>query len=183
MLYRLGLVDRNQRGFTIVELLISFTVAALVAVGVTTGVFQIVTGNNRTSNHMNAVRQVQEAGYWVSHDTQMAQDVETDNVTDPEIMKLTWDEWDNSNEHQVVYSLTNMNGGLKQLEKQHLIYDADDNLLDSTTSIVAQFIDPAMTSCSFTGDKLIFTVTATVGSGSQKGSETRVYEISPRPTV
>jgi len=183
MLHRLRLLDRNQRGFTIVELLIAFTVAALVAIGVTTGVFQIVTGNTRTSNHMNAVRQVQEAGYWVSHDTQMAQDVNTDNLTGPEILKLTWVEWDNSNEHQVVYSLTNMNGGLKQLEKQYLIYDVDENLLDSITSIVAQFIDPELTSCSFIDNELIFTVTATVGSGSQRGSETRVYEISPRPTV
>lgn len=185
MLHKLGLMDRDQRGFTIIELLIAFTIAALVAIGVTAGVFQIVTGNTRTSNHMTAVRQVQEAGYWVSHDTQMAQSVETDNLTEPEILELTWAEWDTSYKHLVIYSLTNMNGGLKQLVRQHLTYDADDNLIDSltSTSIVAQFIDPALTSCIFIDNELIFTVTATVSSGSQQGSETRVYKISPRPTV
>lgn len=178
---RLSLIDKKQRGFTALELLIAIAIAVLIAVGVTTAVFQIVTGNTRTSNHMTAVRHVQQAGYWVSHDTQMAQSV--DNVTDPEILKLTWIDWDSNSKRQVIYSLQDMpSEGLKQLEKEYRIYDTDENFIDSITSIVAQYIDPALTSCSFIDNELIFTVTATVGSGSQQQSETRTYEVIPRPS-
>ena len=46
-------------------------------------------------------------------------------------------------------------------------------------SIAAEYIDPdvAKTRCDWDGEVLTFTVTATVGDES----ETRVYEVKPRP--
>jgi hypothetical protein len=46
---------------------------------------------------------------------------------------------------------------------------------------VAEFIDPANTSCEYAGGKLTFTITAQVGTGSAAQIETRTYEVIPRP--
>ncbi len=176
---RLGLLNKSQKGFTVLELLIVFTVTGLVAGGITTAVFQIFDGSARSGNHMTAIRQVQNAGYWVSRDTQMAQSVDTDNVTPPEILELTWTEWDGTG-HEVVYRLVS-----NQLQRGYVSYTADGTVTDNETSVVAQYINssPTLTSCNFTDGKLIFTVTATLGSGSRvQSEETRVYEVIPRPS-
>jgi prepilin-type N-terminal cleavage/methylation domain-containing protein len=183
MFHRLGSIDKNQKGFTLVELLIALAITAVIAGSVTTAVFQVFTGNARTSNHMTAVRQVQEAGYWVSHDTQMAQSVNA-TMTSPAILQLTWTDWESKGNHKVVYSLDPPGSGLGRLLQRS--YSINGTAQNSST--IARYIDssPTQTSC-ITSDnstgKLVFTVTATVGpSGSQQGSETRVYEVVPRPS-
>ncbi len=178
MFSKLGLINRNQLGFTMVELMIAIAISGVITGAITTTIFQVVTGSARTSNHMTAVTQVQSAGYWVSHDAHMAQDVDTDdNLGTPELelVTLTWADWGSNEVHQVVYSLDG-----DKLQRIHSINGTTE------TGIIAEFIDPTekdgepQTKCEFTGGKLTFTVTATVGSGSQEQSETRTYEVVPR---
>jgi prepilin-type N-terminal cleavage/methylation domain-containing protein len=170
MFHRFGLLHKNQKGFTLVELLVAILITAIIVASVTMAIFQVFTGNARTSNHMTAVRQVQEAGYWVSHDTQMSNNVTTSGATGfPLILK--WRDSDNLTlTHSCNYTLVS-----------NVLW----RNLDGQNSTVARYINdsgsPPQTSCDFTDGKLIFTVTATVGSPSQQRSETRVYEIVPRP--
>ena len=173
MIFRkLGLIHKNQIGLTMIELLLAMTISGIVTGAITMTMFQVINGSARTNNHMTTVRQVQSGGYWVSRDANMAQNVATDNLTGSQILELSWTEWDGT-VNTVVYSLEDMaSGGLKNLQRSHSI---DGN------SFVAQYINPATTSCNFTDGVLIFTVTATVGSGSQEENETRVYRIVPRP--
>jgi prepilin-type N-terminal cleavage/methylation domain-containing protein len=180
MFHRLRLINKKQLGFTLVELMIAIAVSGVITGAITTTVYQVVTGNFRTNNHMTAVRQVQEAGYWVSHDALMAQSVELagESVDDPDGTRfpftLTWTEWDTNDVHHVVYSLDG-----NELQRIHSI-----NGTTEASIIIAEFIDPepAKTSCDWDGGVLTFTVTATVGAGSaQEQSETRVYEVKPRP--
>ena len=100
--------------------------------------------------------------------------------TDGFPLTLTWQDWDldpeDDDEYEVVYSLEEVEGVLK-LKREH--YKNTD--LDATT-YVAKYIDSGQTSCEFNDQMLTFTVTAIVGGGSlQEGSETRIYEIVPRP--
>ena len=169
---RIGVIQRDQRGLTLVELLIAILLAGVVTSGVTMTIFQVFNINSRTSSHMTAIRQVQHAGKQVSQDLLQAQHIETeDNPDTPELLTLTWTDWDNA-QHEIVYNLEDMpSGEFKILWREHY-----KNLSLNSTTIVAEYIDPAETSCDWDNGILTFTVTANVGGQS----ETRVYEVTPR---
>lgn len=174
--HRLGLINKNQKGFTLTELILAIAIAGIITGGITATIFQVFSGNIRTSNHMTAVRQVQSAGYWVSHDTPMAQIVDAPGATGFPLT-LTWTEWDwngatfTYTSHEVIYTLLADN----KLQRSHSINDGT-----AETGIIAEYINPDQTSCVWDddSDELTFTVTATV----QQQSETRVYEVIPRPS-
>lgn len=181
---KLRSVHRNQLGFTLIELMIAITISSVITGAITSTIYQVFIGSVRTTNHMTVVRQVQDAGFWVSRDTQMAQTVALadESVDDPDgtrfPLTLTWTDWDSNEVYQVVYSLVDVpDSEVKNLQRSHSFNATTE------TSIIAQFIDPTekdgepQTKCEFTGGKLTFTVTATVGAQS----ETRVYEAKPRP--
>ena len=173
MFHRLGLINRNQMGFTLIELMLAIAITGVITGAITTTIFQVVNSSARTNNHMMAVRQVQNAGYWVSRDAQMAQVVEpAGELVDTPAgtgfpLTLTWTEWDGT-VNEITYIL----------EGTELWRD-----YDGQRDPVAQFVnpDPEKTRCEFTDGKLTFTITATVGSNSQAQSETRIYEVKPRP--
>jgi prepilin-type N-terminal cleavage/methylation domain-containing protein len=149
-------------GFTLIELVLAIAIAGIITGGITMTIFQVINGNIRTSNHMTAVRQVQNAGYWVSLDAQMAKEVGL-GATSGFPLTLNWIDWDGM-VHRVTYTL----------DGTELWRDYNGQL-----GPVAQFInpDPAKTSCDWDGSVLTFTVTATV----QEQTETRIYEVIPRP--
>jgi prepilin-type N-terminal cleavage/methylation domain-containing protein len=162
---RLGLVNRGQKGFTLIELAIAMALGGIIAAAITMTMFQILDSSGRTSNHMTVVRQVQSAGYWVSKDAQMAQAVVT---TGPDglPLELHWTDWDGT-DNTVTYDL------------QGTDFVRDQN---GAQEVVAQFIDSiSVGPVPYTGGKLTFTVTAKLGGGSAEQTETRTYEVVPRP--
>jgi prepilin-type N-terminal cleavage/methylation domain-containing protein len=166
-------IGNNQKGFTLVELLVAMAVASIIAAAIGTTTAQVFNLNTRTSNHMVAVRQVQSAGYWVSRDAQMAQSISAPSPSGFPLT-LSWVDWDGT-PHSVVYSIV----------ENHFR-----RTYGATESVIASHIDnsdPSLTRCDFVdtdgdgiNDKVVFTVTATVGSGSRAQSETRTYEVNPR---
>jgi prepilin-type N-terminal cleavage/methylation domain-containing protein len=169
-------MGNNQKGVTMVELLMAMAVSGIIAAAAGTTISQVFHLNARTSNHMVAVRQVQNAGYWVSRDAQMAQNVNTTAGNGFPVV-LSWTQWDGS-EDEVTYSLENASGTLKNLRRTYSV-----NSTSQSDTIVGQCVDPALTSCNYNSDNntLTFTITVTVGSGSRSENETRKYEVHPRP--
>jgi len=171
-------LKKDQKGFTLVELLIVIAITGLITGGITLTIFQVFDINTRSTNRMAAISQLQNAGLWVSQDAQMAQNVDPEDDPDTlelELLTLTWTDWEGGDSHVVNYTLEAMpSGEFKILQREHYR-----NLALNSTTIVAEYInpDPQKTKCEFVGGELIFTVTATVGGES----ETRVYEVTPRP--
>lgn len=164
--HRLGLINKKQRGFTLVELMLAMALTGIITGAITMTILQVVNSTARTNNHMIAIRQVQNAGYWLSRDVQMAQIVEpTDPDPDGFPLTLTWTDWGGT-VNVVAYTLNGTD----------LVRD------DGDQNPVAEFIESVDVSPRpYTSGALTFTVTATVGGGSQGQSETRTYEIVPRP--
>ena len=187
---RFTFVHKDQRGFTLVELLVAIALVGIITVGITMTISQILTINVGASNHMIAVRQVQQAYRAVRNDALQAQSVNVTEEADSGFpLTLAWEDWDGG-DNVVEYTLQDMpsSAGLKMLERSHSI---NGTAQTTAPAIVAQYIDDsidseppeAKTKCTWDGTAMVLTfkVTATVGSGPQGASETRTYEIEPRP--
>jgi prepilin-type N-terminal cleavage/methylation domain-containing protein len=167
-------LSKDQRGFSLIELVIVIALTGIITTVITMTIFQVFNMNTRTSNRMTAVSQVQNAGKLVSEDILEAQAATaSDNLA--ALLTLNWTDQGN-NKHGVVYYLEGT-GGLGTLLRKYYLNSS----LNSTTK-VAECIAANQTSfrplgALPPGGVLTFNVTATVG----KETETRVYEVKPRP--
>lgn len=140
MFSRLGLIksiNKDQKGFTLLELLLALLIGAIITGGITATIFQVVIGSARTNNHMIAVRQVQNGGYWVSHDAQMAQTVVLARDADGFPLNLSWIDW-NGTPNAITYTIV---GG--ELKRQY----------GTSTTTVTRYIEPdsTKTKCQLSG--------------------------------
>ena len=158
---RLGLIRQQQRGLTLVELVIAIALAGILTAGITMTFAHVFSGSTRTSNHMTAIRQVQSAGYWVSKDALQAQNVTPDGGDSGFPLTLTW-EWEGTT-NEVRY----------ELQGTDLLRD-----YNGQGTVIAQLIESIVVEPRpYNDGKLTFTVTANVGGQI----ETRVYGVTPRP--
>jgi type II secretory pathway component PulJ len=161
-------MERNQGGFTFVELAVVTALTAFVGLGATMATFQMVKSNERSSNHMTVVHQVENVNLWFSRDAQMTKVVDL-GADQGFPLTLTWTEWDPSDEHQVVYAFEG-----STLKRSHSVNG------DVSESLVARNIDSDNTSCVWkdgvVDTMLVLTVTASVG----EATEERKYEVKPR---
>jgi prepilin-type N-terminal cleavage/methylation domain-containing protein len=174
---------KDQRGFSLLELIIVIGLTGLVTAAITMTVFQVFNMNTRTANRMAAVSQVQQAGKLVSEDILEAQSV---NCTESSGFPLTFTRTDpeTDDNYEVIYTLEDMPSGDYERLERKLTITPTAGEPTTTVSIVAEYIDisidpdtgKAKTNCKWDGVVLTFTVTATVGDES----ETRVYEVNPR---
>jgi len=179
------LIHKNQKGFTLIEILIAVGIMAAIAVAANGVIVQLVQ-SNRTSNHMVAVRQVQQAGHRVSQDCIQSQNINVSNVTGSGGFPLTlkWTAWEGGEDHTVVYDLTNLtnpSGGVYQLQRQETV-----DGVDMPPAGVAQYIyfnatSPNSTECSWNATEKVLTLNVTAMVGLQ--TESRTYEIKPRTSI
>ena len=172
-------LHKNEGGFTLLELLVSLPIAALVVYAATGAIFQVL-NSTRASNYIIAYRQVQNAGYWVSNDGIQAQIITTGpNAGFP--LVLSWTDWDDNDIHLVDYSLQAMSsGGLDYLQRKEIL---NGDLGNPIITVAGEYIDPNNSSFEPINHGLVFgeTLTFTVKAQVDQQSATRTYEIRPRP--
>lgn len=168
-------INRRQKGFTLVELLVAIPIAALVMLAASGAIVQLV-NSSRASAQMNAIRQVQMAGTWISRDGLQAQTVEID--TDPATENLCSFEWDDytvpggPEHHKVVYILIPMSSGeLYQLQRQVTVDDGT----PANTIVARNLVSLIWTDFTQTS----FTLHVT--SQWKQKTVTRTYQVTPRP--
>lgn len=191
-------IKKNQSGFSLVELLVAIAISSIIIIGLVIGIFQLFTGHARASGEMTVVRQVQQAGYYISRDTHMAREVlDTQALVDidpdtTEVVTLTW-YWflwhenpaDRDGEgHRVIYTLENdklyRNYYFAPEDELTGEVNEDDYAIVSKT-FIAGYIDEIV--CIYANGELTLTVTASVDGIAGEQEETRIYEAKPRPNV
>ena len=166
-------IYRSQRGFTLVELLVAMAISGLIASGLALTIFQVFNGNAQSSSEMSVVQQVQNVGHWVSRDVMMAQNVTLADPDDPPgsgfPITMYWKEFGvEGDDYQIIYSV-----GGNQLKREFFI-----NGSLSSTTLIAKYLQSI--SCEMESGKYILTVSAHI-EGRLPATETRTYEIIPRP--
>ena len=166
-----GRITKGQRGFTLIEVIVTLAITGLIGLGAATATVQVLNQGARNSDYTTASRHTMNAIYWISRDAQMSQTIEPDEASGFPLT-LSWTEWDNS-EHQVTYSIED-----DKLRRRYSIDGGGPN-----QTLVAQYINSVAenTTCEIAGGVITLKVTATVGEGLHALSVTKVREITPRP--
>jgi prepilin-type N-terminal cleavage/methylation domain-containing protein len=174
--FTLARIKRN-RGFTLVEVLVALVIGALIIGAASTIIYQLFTVNTVSNDRMMAVRQVQNAGYWISRDIQMteqgaiilADDVGTIGIT--EVLRVSRDltgyTGGSATFGKLVEVTYTLDGGILTREESH------DGVAVSTIQISSNLI-----SFSYSTIDYILQVSSNFGSIT----ENRTYEIYPRPS-
>jgi prepilin-type N-terminal cleavage/methylation domain-containing protein len=181
MFKRLGLINRNQTGLTLMEVLIALAITGIIVSTITMVLFQVFDGEARSSNHVDAISRAQDAGRYISQDAGMAQIVARTEDEDGFPLTLTWTRWDNNLTYDIVYSI--VDNKLQREEYTDGVLNTTlvfEHIISKDGEELKTFLNPPEDE---DDDSLSFTITAIVGVGSQRASETRVYEAIPRPGI
>jgi len=96
-------MKRGEGGFTLIEVMIAVAIMGIIMPVITMTTMTLVTNSQKAADHNIVLRQVQNAGYWISRDVQMAENV---TLTDPSGFPLTLDipvDMDENNDIRVDY--------------------------------------------------------------------------------
>jgi len=160
---------RNQNGFTLIEFVIAVAISGILGLGIATFTVQTFTETKRSSVHTEKIIHLENAGYWVSRDVQMSQNVTAGpNAGFP--LQLNWID-ENDDEFQVTFSLTD----------DQIMRSLVKNEEAPLSTLIAQGIDtaPALTNCNYANGLLTLNLTATL----REWSVSRTYFIKQRPEL
>jgi type II secretory pathway pseudopilin PulG len=158
--------DKGQKGYGLIEIIAGLALTGILVVGLTTFCIQTVTLSARAKNRMQAMTQVENAGYWVSRDVQMAENLTLgENAGFP--LQLAWvDTY--LDEYEVTYYVT------EGQMKRSLVKNDE----DPVQSLVMQSINstPSLTYLSYADGLLTFNITSTY----RNSDASRNYQIKKR---
>jgi len=155
-------LNKGQSGFTLLELVVGIGIAVVVVGATSAAIMTIMKLTPWNNNMAIALRQVQNAGYWISRDVQMSENITVGN-SNPEFLTLTVPEGNHDTgqvvDKTVVYEFQDMTGGLSRLIRD----DAGAQIM------IAEYISTNGTSatyCAHCTDNctLNFTITAISGN-------------------
>jgi Tfp pilus assembly protein PilV len=177
-------MSEDEHGLSTIELIVSILIMSMIALGAMTTTFQVIRVTAQSDSHMTALQQVQNAGFWISRDARMADNVTTENLGTTNFLVLCWtevdDDGDNTIDHTATYFFEELSGGIGILKRN---YSSSAGLNNET--LVAKYIcynpdDPVNTSnISYVSPSLTLKLVAIFDDTS----ETREYQVSCRPKL
>jgi prepilin-type N-terminal cleavage/methylation domain-containing protein len=164
MFRKLGMIIRSQKGFTLIEILVAIPIIGIIGVAVGMAISQVFIVDEMSVNRETVVKQVENAVEYISRDAQQAQVTGANGSN----INFQWTDWTNNNSLAVSYTLNN--DSLQRIEAI--------NNGQPLTTIIAKYITGF--NCTTSSGVLNITITATV-DGFKSASETRTFQVKPRP--
>ena len=173
-------MKKGEQGFTIIEAIVVIGIISVIGLAASMTIFQSIKVTESNNNRMTVLRQVNNAGYWISRDAQMVESAVTDNLSSTDFIILNWTEHDYDDDdiyHSVTYFFEGLSGGMGTLKRNHWSSAGANG-----DTLVAQYIsydptDPVNTSnVSYQKPELTVKFTALF----EDAKETREYKISRR---
>jgi len=161
----------NQKGFTLLEMLVALAVGAVILLGVVGSIFMVMRGVPEIRKETSALADIERAAHWINRDVPMGQDTNLVN-NDPPVaqMTITWTDYtkeaelEESVSHSVSYTWSSGNGELLR------------NYNDVTT-----IVGTHLTDVGFSRSDSFVTVTLSSSIDEESRSTiTRVYKILMR---
>ncbi len=173
MLKKLRLINREQRGFTMIEMIIVVAITGFIGFGAASATAQVMTQAPRNSDFNAASSQAANAIHWISRDAQMAQTIVTEGDSGFPLT-LSWVEWDNS-VCESVYTLND-----NEFYRSYSV-----NGGEPTVNFIAEYIseDSELTNCNHSDGILTIRITAVIGQGAHAVQVSRLRDIAPRPGI
>ena len=162
------MIRRREKGFTLIEVIVALAIISVIIVALSMTITTIVTNSQGTTERSVVLRQVQNAGYSISRDVQMAEDVTLDGTSGfPLILDIPVDTDENNN-----YSVNYLFDGDKIMRQ---VYDSSHILIKERS--VAEYIDVGETTFS----ALSFnTYELTIKASNGEAVAERSYQIKQR---
>jgi prepilin-type N-terminal cleavage/methylation domain-containing protein len=193
MIFRQNRQNKYQKGFTLIETLIVVAISSIIAVIITSSISQLIMVNSSNKNHMEAIKQVENALHYINRDVQVAQTIIlstkqsdgsyeqnttqnfTFDLTQGDNLTLNWVEW-SDNINKIEYTL---NSDQHTLHKKITLTDHSNQTISDLT--LARYITEAKGSWDVNGEGYwVFTLNLTATIGQE--SETRILNTIPRPS-
>ncbi|MCZ6789996.1 MAG: prepilin-type N-terminal cleavage/methylation domain-containing protein [Chloroflexi bacterium] len=153
----------DQRGLTLVELLLAAAISALIATTLGAAIHQFIMASERGNDNLRALHDVQNAGFWLTLDGERAEGTNlVDSAPPAQSMTLSWTSGGQA--HTSTYSISGT-----ALKRDH----------NGTITTVARHVASAQ--FSFAGRVITAAMTSTP-AGRWGVSEQATYKIWLRPT-
>ena len=174
---------KHEHGLSTIDIIVGLLIMSVIALGSGMTIFQVMKVTTQSNSDIMALQHLQNAGYWIGRDAQMADNVNTDNLSSNEFLKLSWTEGDSSEnitDHVVTYYFDDLSGNIGKLKRNHWT-----SLGLNNVTLVSQYIcfnqgDPVnISNVSFSNPLLTLKLIATFA----EASETREYQVICRPKL
>ncbi len=170
----------NQRGFTLVEMLIVLAITGIIIASVSAVILQTVSVSAASSNRMTAIKQLENALHWIDRDAQQSwvQGVDIDPIRLHWIDNVNVSDPKEPEEHNVTYALDSATDTLTRID----VITAHDGTVTTLNTFIAEYVsDINGTYIQTPNGKylLIVDITANV-EGYRSATESRTLYVMPR---
>jgi len=173
---------KAERGFALMELLITSTIVVVIGVAVATSIFQIQSNNNLNNAYLTRVNQLEFAGNQICQDVQSAETMTTEGLTYPDFFILSWDERGigstaSTVNHMITYYFSENNLGM--LYRNHWSSSGTNETILVGKSL---YYDPDDTANTSSATYTSPTFTVKLAAVIDNRTETREYIVERRPS-
>ena len=163
-------MKRREEGFALIEVLISVALLSIIMPVVTMTTANLLTNCQKANDHNVVLHQVQNAGYWISRDVQMAKNVVFDDPSGFPLTMVIPVDTDENNDYSVDYLFDG-----NKLKRQ--VYDSSQTLVSE--NLIAEYVNTEDTTFDIRDSNVYeLTIKASKDEAVAEGS----YQVTPMPS-